>query len=152
MAIKDQSRIAVPNRLRKNPDAVIDLSETDIESEDEADEESVIAKQLPEPTGWRILVALPEPEKTTKGGILKAEETLQNEEIGSICSFVLKIGPDAFKDPTKFPNGAYCKEGDFVITRAFSGTRFKCYGKEFRLINDTSVEAVVADPRGILRI
>lgn len=110
------------------------------------------ARQLPEPKGYRLLIALPEPEKTTEGGLYKADETLRNEEIGSICGFVLKVGPDAYKDEKRFPSGPYCKEGDWILMRSYSGTRFKVHGKEFRLINDDSVEAVVEDPRGIVKV
>ena len=98
------------------------------------------------------MIGLPEPEKTSEGGILKAQETLVVEEVGSIVGFVIKLGPDAYCDKTRFPNGAYCKEGDFVIMRSYSGTRFKVHGQEFRLINDDSVEAVVEDPRGVMKI
>lgn len=109
------------------------------------------AHQLPKPSGYKILIALPEPEEKTEGGILKAKQTMDLEEIGSICGFVLAIGPDAYKDKKRFPNGAYCKEGDFILMRSYSGTRFKIHGKEFRLINDDSVEAVIDDPRGIIK-
>ena len=70
-------------------------------------------------------------------------------EIGSICGFVLKMGPDAYQNAERFPNGPYCDEGEWILMRSYSGTRFKVHGKEFRLINDDSVEAVVEDPRGI---
>jgi len=110
------------------------------------------AHQLPEPKGYKILIALPEPDEKTEGGILKAKETLHVEEIGSICGFVLKLGPDAYKDKSRFPTGPYCKEQDWVLMRSYSGTRFKIHGKEFRLINDDSVEGVVEDPRGIEKV
>jgi co-chaperonin GroES (HSP10) len=100
----------------------------------------------------RVPHQLPEPDKATEGGILKAQETVQAEEVGSIVGFVLKLGPDAYADKLRFPNGPYCKEGDFVIMRSYSGTRFKVHGTEFRLINDDSVEAVVDDPRGVMKI
>ena len=109
------------------------------------------ASQLPHPTGYKILIALPEPDKEFDGGILKANKTLQDEEIGSIVGMVLKIGPDSYKDPQRFPSGPYCKEGDWIIMRSYSGTRFKVHGQEFRFINDDSVEAVVEDPRGIVK-
>ena len=109
------------------------------------------ATQLPEPTGYRILVGLPEIEEKTDGGILKAKETIQVEEVSSVVGFVIKIGPDCYKDTERFPNGPWCKEGDFVVMRAYSGTRIKIHGKEFRIINDDTVEAVVDDPRGISR-
>ena len=109
------------------------------------------AKQLPEPSGYKILCALPEVEEKTAGGLFKADETKRYEELTTPVLFVLKIGPDAFKDPTRFPSGPYCKEGDFVLTRPHAGSRVKIHGREFRLLNDDSVEAVVEDPRGISR-
>ena len=107
--------------------------------------------QIPEPTGYKILIALPEADEKTAGGIIKAEETLRIEETASVTGFVMKMGKDCYKDERKFPNGAWCKEGDWIIMRAFSGTRISIHGKEFRLINDDTVEAVVDDPRGIQR-
>ena len=74
------------------------------------------------------------------------------EETASIIGFVMAMGADAYKDHSKFPNGPFCKKGDFVIFRSYSGTRFKIHGKEFRLINDDTVEAVVDDPRGYTRV
>lgn len=106
--------------------------------------------KLPQPTGYRILVAIPEVEETTEGGIIKAQETMRVEEIATVVGFVLAMGPDCYKDANRFSE-PYCKEGDFVVFRAFSGTRISVHGKEFRLINDDSVEAVVDDPRGIVR-
>tara|TARA_R100000008_G_scaffold67393_1_gene44439 strand:+ start:631 stop:1044 length:414 start_codon:yes stop_codon:yes gene_type:complete len=114
--------------------------------------EEKTAKQLPIPKGYKILIALPEPEEQTKGGIIKASQTLQVEEVGSICGFILDMGDDCYKDKKRFPNGPYCKKGDWIIMRSYSGTRFKVHGKEFRLINDDSVEAVVEDPRGIVKV
>ena len=113
--------------------------------------ETDVAHQLPKPTGYKLLIALPEPDEKTEGGILKAKQTLHLEEIGSICGFVMAIGPDAYQDKKRFPNGAYCKEGEWILMRSYSGTRFKIHGKEYRLINDDSVEAVVDDPRGIIK-
>ena len=114
-------------------------------------EEDQKAKQLPEPSGYRILIALPNPEEKTEGGIIKAASLVERESVGSICGFVMKLGPDAYEDKKRFPNGAYCKEGDWIIMRSYSGTRFLVHGKEFRLINDDSVEAVVEDPRGVVK-
>ena len=107
--------------------------------------------QLPDPIGWRILVGMPEPDEKTDGGILKAKETLDNEEVGNICGYVLKMGADCYKDEKRFPSGPWCKKGDWVVFRAYSGTRLKIYGKEFRIINDDTVEAVVEDPKGVVR-
>ena len=114
-------------------------------------EEPQKASQLPDPKGYKLLIALPEPDEKTEGGIIKAKQTMEVEEIGSICGFVLKMGPDAYQDAKRFPNGPYCVEGDWVLMRSYSGTRFKIHGKEFRLINDDTVEAVVDDPTGVVR-
>ena len=110
------------------------------------------ASQLPSPKGYKILIALPEPEEKTEGGIIKSAKSLQDEEVGSIVGMVLELGPDSYSDPQRFPSGAFCKEGDWIVMRSYSGTRFKVHGKEFRLINDDSVEAVVQDPRGIGKV
>ena len=109
------------------------------------------ATQLPAPMGYKILCALPEVEDKFQNGILKADTTVKTEEHSSVVVFIVKMGPDCYLDQGRFPTGPYCKEGDFVLTRAYSGTRFKIHGREFRLINDDSVEAVVQDPRGYTR-
>ncbi len=109
------------------------------------------AKQLPDPSGYRILCGIPEVEEKTAGGIFKADETMKFEELTTPVLFVIKIGPDAFKDEKRFPSGPWCKEGDFILTRPHAGSRVKIHGREFRIINDDSVEAVVEDPRGISR-
>jgi co-chaperonin GroES (HSP10) len=109
------------------------------------------AKQLPEPSGYRILVAIPEIEEKYDSGLLKAGQTVHYEEVLSTVFFVVKLGPDCYKDDKRFPNGPWCKVGDFILARPNSGTRLKIHGREFRIINDDSVEAVVEDPRGISR-
>ena len=109
------------------------------------------AKQLPEPSGYRILCAIPEIDETYESGIIKADTTMHYEEILSTVFFVVKMGPDCYKDPSRFPTGPWCKVGDFILARPNSGTRLKIHGREFRIINDDSVEGVVEDPRGITR-
>lgn len=109
------------------------------------------ATQLPNPSGWHILVALPEAEEKYESGLIKADETRRFEEVLATVFFVVKLGPDAYTDKEKFPTGPWCKEGDFILARPNSGTRLKIHGREFRLINDDTVEAVVQDPRGISR-
>ena len=116
----------------------------------QTDEEK--ARQLPEPRGYRILCALPEAEDKFDSGIVKSSETMRNEEVLSTVFFVVKLGPDCYKDDKRFPTGPWCKQGDFILARPNSGTRLKIHGREFRIINDDSVEAVVQDPRGISRV
>jgi len=109
------------------------------------------AKQLPEPSTFHILTVLPEIDEKYESGLAKASTTVHYEEVLSPVLFVVKMGPDCYKDPTRFPSGPSCKVGDFVIVRPNTGTRLKIHNKEFRIINDDSVEAVVEDPRGISR-
>ena len=112
------------------------------------------AKQLPDPKTFRLLCVVPdamEEYADSEAGLIKASQSMMYEEVLTPVLFVVKVGPDAYADKTRFPNGPSCKEGDFVIVRPNSGTRLKIHGREFRLINDDSVEAVVEDPRGITR-
>jgi co-chaperonin GroES (HSP10) len=116
---------------------------------DKTDEQK--ATQLPRPSGYRILCAIPEAEKEFESGIAKADITIQHDEILTTVLFVVDLGPDCYKDESRYPNGAWCKKGDFVLVRPNAGTRLVIHGREFRIINDDSVEAVVDDPRGIKR-
>ena len=109
------------------------------------------AKQLPDPSGYRMLCAIPEVDAKFDSGLLKANITVQHEELLTTVLFVLKMGPDCYKDATRFPSGPWCKQGDFILVRPHSGTRLKIHGREFRIINDDSVEGIVEDPRGISR-
>jgi len=110
-----------------------------------------VASKLPVPKGYKILIGVPEMSDKTDGGVIMPDGIRSAEETASIIGFVVQLGSDAYADESKFPNGPYCNEGDFVIFRSYSGTRFKVHGKEFRLINDDTVEAVVDDPRGYTR-
>jgi co-chaperonin GroES (HSP10) len=109
------------------------------------------AKQVPDPSGYRILCAVPEVEGSYESGILKSDMSLRYEELLTTVLFVVKMGPDCYKDTSRFPSGPWCKEGDLVLVRPHAGTRLKIHGQEFRIINDDSVEGVVQDPRGISR-
>jgi co-chaperonin GroES (HSP10) len=124
------------------------------QAEKPADDAAPEAKSssLPTPTGYKLLCVVPDVAETFENSLLvKAESYMKGEEHGTTVMFVLRMGPDAYKDTAKFPTGAWCKEGDFVIVRTYTGTRVKIFGKEFRLINDDQVDAVVDDPRGISR-
>ena len=110
------------------------------------------AKQLPDPKRFMMLCVIPDaPEEFEDSSLIKASQTIHYEEVLTPVLFVVKLGPDCYKDESRFPSGPSCKEGDFVIVRPNSGTRLKIHGREFRIINDDSVEAVVEDPRGISR-
>ena len=110
------------------------------------------ARSRPRATGWKLLCVVPDVSDTFDGSqIVKADSLMKAEEHGTTVLFVVDLGPDAYQDKAKFPSGPWCKKGDFVLVRTYSGTRFKIYGKEFRLLNDDQIDAVVDDPRGITR-
>ena len=109
------------------------------------------AKQLPDPSGYRILCAIPEIEDSYDNGLIKADTTVKYEELLTTVLFVIKVGPDCYKDEARFPSGPWCKQGDLILVRPHAGTRVKIHGREFRIINDDAVEGVVEDPRGISR-
>ena len=125
-----------------------------IESPDETAAKETKATALPVPTGYKLLCIVPEVDEKVAGttlDLVRDTATMRQEEHATTVLFVLRVGPDAYKDAQKFPNGAWCKEGDFVLVRTYTGTRFKIFGKEFRVINDDQIECVVQDPRGITR-
>ena len=107
------------------------------------------ARQVPDPVTYHLLCMLPKAEEEYESGLIKSGQTMHFEEVMSPVLFVAKMGPDCYKDPLRFPSGASCKVGDFVLVRPNTGTRLKIHGTEWRIINDDSVEAVVQDPRGI---
>jgi len=111
-------------------------------------------QMLPNPVGYKLLCGVPKVSTKLDGTDLDLErpsEIVRQEEQATTVLFVLKVGVDAYQDKTKFPNGPWCKEGDFVMVRTYAGTRFKIYGNEFRFINDDQIDGVVDDPRGITR-
>jgi co-chaperonin GroES (HSP10) len=130
-----------------------DVSAVDLSSILNKDAEEK-ARQLPDPTGFMLLTVVPEAMEeyaNSDVGLIKDSKTMYYEEILTPVLFVVKVGPEAYQDKTRFPSGPRCKVGDFVIVRPNSGTRLKIHGREFRMINDDSVEGVVQDPRGITR-
>ena len=137
------SEIITPNKT------IVDFKGKNIKAEEETQEQK--PTQLPEVRGYRILCAVPQVDDKYESGLIKADKTRHIEEHSTVVLFVIKLGDMAYQDKDRFPTGPWCKEGDFVITRAYSGTRIKIHGKEFRIINDDTVEAVVDDPRGYER-
>jgi len=119
--------------------------------EAEAQSEAEKASQLPVPSGYRILCAVPQREEAFGSGILKADTTIKEEEILTTVLFVVSLGPDCYKDESRFPSGPWCKEGDFVLIRPHAGSRLNIHGRDFRILNDDAIEGVVQDPRGVRR-
>lgn len=137
------TEIITPNKT------IVDFKGKAVKAEEEKQEQKTT--QLPEVKGYRILCAVPNVDEKYESGLIKADKTKHIEEHSTVVLFVIKLGDMAYADRDRFPTGPWCKEGDFVITRAYSGTRIKIHGKEFRIINDDTVEAVVDDPRGYER-
>ena len=109
--------------------------------------------QMPKPSGYRLLIALPDVKEYYHDSTLfKTTDQMHKESIMSIMGIVIDMGADAYSDKDRFPKGPWCKEGDYVMFRMNTGTRFRVNGKEFRLMNDDSVEAVIPDPRGIMAV
>lgn len=117
----------------------------------QAEETQQKARQLPQPTGYKLLCTIPKITDSFESGLVKADITREHEELMTTVLFVVDMGPDAYQDKAKFPHGAYCKKGDFILVRPYTGTRVKIHEVEFRILNDDQVEAVVEDPRGIRR-
>lgn len=130
--------------LATNPDNPVIIGTASMPAEEKG-------KMLPRPTGYKMLCAIPEAEKEFDGGLIKADETIMIEETLATVLFVVSQGPDCYADKTRFPSGPWCKPGDFVLVRPNAGNRLLIHGKEFRVINDDSVEGTVDDPRGIRR-
>ena len=108
--------------------------------------------RLPQPTGWRVLILPYQGKKQSDGGILLTNKTRETEALATVCGYVLRIGPDAYKDQGKFSAGNWCKQGDWVIFGRYAGSRFKIEGGEVRLLNDDEILATIADPADIIHI
>lgn len=127
------------------------MSATAIDAEKTQEAGQNLAERLPNPSGYKMLLIKPEIQEKSDGGIVYAESTRRKEEQGAVVGLVLKQGPMCYQDGEKFPTGPWCKEGDFVLLRAYSGSRFTVDGKEFIIVNDDQIEGTVEDPRGIGR-
>ena len=109
-----------------------------------------IQDELPIPSGWRLLVLPFTPKEKTKGGIIIAQESLEKLRIATNCGYVLKVGPLAYYDKEKFPTGAWCKKGDWVIFARYAGSRLPIEGGEVRLLNDDEVLGTISNPESVL--
>ena len=113
--------------------------------------ESELSK-VPRPTGWRIVVLPYRGVGKTKGGVLLTDKAVEDQQLASVCALVLKVGPDAYSDPEKFPTGPWCKEGDWVIIARYEGSSLKIEEGELRILNDDEVLGTVDSPEDILGV
>jgi len=110
-----------------------------------------VLERLPNPTGWRLLVLPYKGQGKTKGGILLTDETMEERGYTTVTGLVLKMGPDCYKDEVRYPNGPWCKKGDWIIFGRYAGSRFGIEGGEVRILNEDEIIAVVKDPEDILQ-
>ena len=135
---QEQSSILTPNN---------DLIGVKISKPEKVTEE---ATKLPQPTGWRMLVLPFKMKEKTKGGNIMGQDTLEKQQVASQCGNVLAMGPDAYGDKQRFPDGPWCKVGDWVMFARYAGSRIKIEGGEVRLLNDDEVLATIKNPEDIL--
>lgn len=123
--------------------------EDDENTRPEAMDESVLDK-LPRPTGWRIVVLPFTPPKKSKGGIHLAEQVVERQKIATTCGYVVSTGPLAYADKEKYPDGPWCKKGDWIVFGRYAGARITIDGGEIRLLNDDEVLATIKDPEDLV--
>lgn len=114
--------------------------------------DGTVLDRIPKPTGWRIVILPYRGAKKSKGGIVLADSTIEKQQITTVCGYVLAVGELAYKDEGKFPNGAWCKQGDWIIFGRYAGARIGLDGGEIRIINDDEVLARINDPEDILHM
>lgn len=114
--------------------------------------EADLEAMLPKPVGYQLLIAMPKAEETYESGIIKTDVAIRNEEVLANFGLVVDMGEEAYKDTDRYPNGPWCKQGDYVMFRPATGTRMVINDVEYRLMNDDSIQATVANPAGITRL
>ena len=139
----------IPNRVERFTEPLEAKIEEETFTPEDIHDNEEMHKKLPKPTGYRMLILPFSRLAKTKGGIYLANETLEKERISTNVGFVVSLGPDAYKDTNKFPEGAWCKERDWVIFGRYAGARLKIEGGELRLLNDDEILAVIDNPEDI---
>ena len=107
-------------------------------------------EQIPQPTGWRIIVLPFKMDEKTKGGLLMTESVLERQQVGSQCGLVLAMGPQCYNDKERYPEGPWCKVNDWVVFARYAGSRLQIEGGEIRLLNDDEILATVKDPKSLI--
>ena len=133
--------------VQKHKPALLDKIQA--EKKPEVDLSKKEESKLPEPTGWRLLVLPFKMKEKTKGGIIITDDVVERAQVASTCGLVLSVGPDAYKDKKRYPDGPWCKKGSWIIFARYAGSRIKIDGGEVRLLNDDEVLATVENPEDI---
>jgi len=111
-----------------------------------------ILERMPQPTGWRILILPYKGKAVTEGGIHLVQSTVDRESLATVVGYVVKMGPDCYKDSSKFAE-PWCQEKQWVLIGRYAGARFKLGDEsECRIINDDEVIATILDPDDILAV
>ena len=137
------------------PDVVMNFDKAPTPAPEEVNEDKTVEEVtsqldiLPQPTGYRVLILPRGRSAVTDGGIQLVSETIERDTVSSVVGYVISLGPDAYKDPAKFPEGAWCKEGEWVLFGRYAGARFKIDGGELRLLNDDEILARIPDPEAV---
>jgi co-chaperonin GroES (HSP10) len=113
------------------------------------DMDQSVIDRIPKPTGWRIVVLPFKPPKKSKGGIVLAEQAVERQQIATVCGYVVATGPLAYADREKFPEGPWCKKGDWIVFGRYAGARISLDDGEIRILNDDEVLATIQDPEDI---
>ena len=121
-----------------------------VEKEKQTRKKPLEKMSLPKPTGWRILVLPYKAKEKTKGGIILSDKTVTESQIATNCGLVMEMGPDAYNDKDKFPNGPWCKKKDWVLFARYAGSRIYIDGGEIRVLNDDEILGTIEDPEDIL--
>jgi len=111
-----------------------------------------VIDRIPKPTGWRLVVLPFKPPRKTKGGLFLAEQAIEKQQVATVCGYVVDTGPLAYADTEKFPDGAWCKKGDWVVFARYAGARINIEGGEIRILNDDEILATIADPEDIIHM
>ncbi len=134
------------------PDQVLNFDkklEQEVPKEKTVEEIASQVDVLPQPTGYRVLILPRGRSAVTDGGIQLVKNTIEQDTVSSVVGYVISLGPDAYKDPVKFPEGAWCEKGEWVLFGRYAGARFKIDGGELRLLNDDEILARIPDPEAV---
>ena len=153
--VPDHVAKAAQKAIKENPvmpkpiENAFGKSSENTNEDDPSQMESSSLERLPQPTGYRVLIIPYYPSEKTKGGIIVPDAVRDRESFATVAAYVVKLGPDAYADAQKFPNGPWCNEKDWVLIGRYSGNRFKVEGLEVRIINDDNIIATILDPKDI---
>lgn len=139
----------VPDVVMNFDKAPARVPEEVVPEEKSVEEITSQTEKLPQPTGYRVLILPRGRSAVTDGGIQLVSETIERDTVSSVVGYVISLGPDAYKDPVKFPEGAWCEKGEWVLFGRYAGARFKIDGGELRLLNDDEILARIPDPEAV---